>query len=90
MCSASLSRGTVGWTVMRECGITDPEVIKLFSCPTQQSTNFQLHLKTKNRQLKKYLALSISDVVFIMLIIVIMPTIFIMLINVKCQQLLAF
>ena len=46
------------------------EVIKLFSCSTQLSTKFQLLIKTK---IPKFLALSLSDVVFIMLI------------NVKCQ-----
>ena len=49
-----------------------PEVIKLFSCSTQLSTKLQL---LKYRKMKKFLALSISDVVFIMLINVKMPTI---------------
>ena len=44
----------------------DPKVIKLFSCSTQLSTKFQL---------KKFLALSLSDVGFIMLINVEMTTI---------------
>ena len=48
-------------------------VIKLFTCSTQQSTKFHLLIKTKILT-KKYLALSISDVVFIMLINVKMPT----------------
>ena len=52
-----------------------PEVIRLSSCSTQLSTKFQLLLKTKIRQMKKFLALSISDVVYIMLINVKMPTI---------------
>ena len=52
-----------------------PEVIKLFSCSTQLSTKFQLFIKTKI-QMKKLLALSLSDVVFIMLVNVKMPTIF--------------
>ena len=52
-----------------------PEVIRLLSCSTQLSTKFQLLLKTKIRQMKKFLALSISDVVYIMLINVKMPTI---------------
>ena len=52
-----------------------PEVIKLFSCSTQLSTKFQLLIKTKKRQMKMFLALSLSDIVFIMLINVKMPTI---------------
>ena len=52
-----------------------PEVIKLFSCSTQLSMKFQLLIKLKYRQMKKFPALSLSDVVFIMLIIVKMPTI---------------
>ena len=51
-----------------------PEVIKLFSCSTQLSTKFQLLEKLKYRQINKFLALSLSDVVFIMLINVKMPT----------------
>ena len=49
-----------------------PKVITLFSCSTQLSTKFQLLIKTK---IKKFLALSLSDVVFIMLINVKMPTV---------------
>ena len=46
-----------------------PEVI------TQLSTKFQLLIKTKTvRQIEKFLALSLSDIVFIMLINVKMPT----------------
>ena len=52
-----------------------PEVIKLFSCSTQLSTKFQLLIILKYRQIKKkFLALSLSSVVFIMLINVKMPT----------------
>ena len=51
-----------------------PEVRKLFSYSTQLSTKFQLLIKTK-KMTKKFLALSLSDVVFIMLINVKMPTI---------------
>ena len=51
-----------------------PEVVKLFSCSTQLSTKFQLLIKTKYQQIKKFRALSLSDVVFIMLINVKMPT----------------
>ena len=55
---------------------TGLEVIKLFSCSTQLSTKFHLLIKTiKYRQIKKLLALSFSDVVFILLINVKMPTI---------------
>ena len=49
-----------------------PEVKKLFSCSTQLSTKFQLLIKLKYWQ---RIALSLSDVVFIMLIHVKMPTI---------------
>ena len=68
-----------------------PEVIKLFSCSTQLSTKFQRLIKVSNgakirnrynqvphlkyRQLKKCIALNLSDVVFIMLKNVKMPTI---------------
>ena len=45
-----------------------PEVIQLFSCSTQLSTEFQLLKKLIYRQIKKFIALSLSDVVFIMLI----------------------
>ena len=52
------------------------EGIKLFfSCSTQQSTKFQLLIKNKILTNKKFLALSLSDVVFIMLINVKMPSI---------------
>ena len=51
------------------------EVIKLFSCSTQLSTKFQLLLNLKYRHMKKLIALSLSDVVFIMPINVKMPTI---------------
>ena len=56
--------------------ISGPGVIKLFSCSTQLSTKFQLLIKTKKKKkAKKFLALSVSDVVFILLIKVKMPTI---------------
>ena len=51
------------------------QVIKLFSCSTQLSTKFQLLIKTKIPTMKKLIALSLSDAVFIMLINVKMPTI---------------
>ena len=51
-----------------------PRGYKTFSCLTQLSTKFQLLIKTKYPQLKKGLALSLSDVVFML----------------KCQRLLAF
>ena len=54
---------------------TGPEVIKLFSCSTQLSMEFQLLIKLKYRQIKKFLSLSLSEVVFIMIINVKMPTI---------------
>ena len=56
-------------------GTPGPEVIKLFSCSTQLSTKFQLLIKTKIPTTEKFLALSLSDFVFIMLINVKMPTI---------------
>ena len=55
-----------------------PEVIIFFLCSTQASTKFQMLIKSKivlYRQMKKSLALSLSGVVFIMLINVKMPTI---------------
>ena len=56
-------------------GTPGPEVIKHCSCSTQLSTKLQLLIKTKIPKIKKLLAFSLSDVVFIMLIIVKMPTI---------------
>ena len=55
--------------------LPSPEVIKLFSCSTQLSTKIQLLINLKYRQIKKFLALSLSVVVFILLLNVIMPTI---------------
>ena len=52
-----------------------PEVIKLFSWSTQPRTKFRLLIITTNKEAS---ALSLSDVVFIMLI------------NVKMPKLLAF
>ena len=52
-------------------GTPCPGVIKLFSCSTQLSKNIQLLIKTI---IPTNLALSLSDVVFIMLINVKMPT----------------
>ena len=56
---------------------TGPEVIKLFSCSTQLSMKFQMLIKTfkKIPKMKKFLALSLSDVELIMLINVKMPII---------------
>ena len=65
----------VSFTVSLSSFLIWPEVIKLFSCPTQLSTKFQLLIFTKYRQIKKFLALNLSDVVFIMLINVKIPTI---------------
>ena len=48
---------------------------KTFSCSTKLSKKFKLLIKLKYRQIKKFLALSLSDGVFIMLINVKMPTI---------------
>ena len=52
-----------------------PEVIKLFSCSTQLSTKFQLLIKTKIPIYVEVSCFSLSDVVFIMLINVKVPTI---------------
>ena len=51
------------------------EFKNFFSCSTQLSMKFQLVIKLKYQQMKKCLVLSLSDVVFIMLINVKMPTI---------------
>ena len=50
-----------------------PEVIKLFSCSTQLSTKFRLLIKTKIPT-NEELSLSLSDVIFIILLNVKMPT----------------
>ena len=52
-----------------------PEVIKLFSCSTQHSMKFQLLIKNKIPTNTDFFALNLSDVVFIMLINVKMPTV---------------
>ena len=58
-----------------EVSVSSTEVIKLFSCSTQLSMEFQLLIKIKCLQMKEFLAISLSDVVFILLINVKMPTI---------------
>ena len=50
-------------------------MIKVMSCSTQLSMKFQLLIKTKLLENKDFLALEYSDVVFILLINVKMPTI---------------
>ena len=52
-----------------------PRGYKTLSCSTQLSAKFQLLIKLKYRQINKFLALNLPDVVFIMLINVKMPTI---------------
>ena len=54
-----------------------PDLIQVFSCSTQLSTKFQLLIKTKIQTNEEVscLNLSLSDVVFIMVINVKMPTI---------------
>ena len=52
------------------------EVIKLSSSSTLLSMKFNMLIKTKMLQNKTFLALKLSDVEFIMLINVNMPTIF--------------
>ena len=60
---------------MKNCVDPGHKVIILFSCLTELSTKFQLLIKLKYRQMKKFFALSLSDVAFIMLINIRMPTI---------------
>ena len=55
--------------------ITAPEVIQLFVLNFNGAQNFNFSLKLKCRQMKKLLALGLSDNVFIVLINVKMPTI---------------
>ena len=56
--------------------LSDPEIIKLFFCSTQLSTNFLQLIKTETlNNIDISLALKLSDVVFILLINVKMPTI---------------
>ena len=52
-----------------------PEVIKLFSCSTKLSIEFQMLITTKLLKEKTFLAFKLSYVIFIMLIKVNMPTI---------------
>ena len=52
-----------------------PEVIKLFLAQLNWAWNFNCSSKLKYKQMKKFLALSLSDDVFILLINVKMPTI---------------
>ena len=56
---------------------TDSGVINCFSCSNHLSTKYYMLIKTKLKhwQITKYLAFSPSNVVFIMLINVKMPTI---------------
>ena len=54
---------------------SSPEVIKRFSCPIQLSMKFQLLIKTKIQTSEEVSGLSLSVVLFIMLINVKMPTI---------------
>ena len=66
--------GACWWHWQTVCTKIGPEVIKLFSCSTQLSTKFQLLIKTKIPTNDEFFALSLSDVVFIMLNVK-MPTI---------------
>ena len=54
---------------------TWPQGYKTLLSSTQLSMIFQLYIRLIYQQMKKFLALSLSDVVFIMLINVKMPTI---------------
>ena len=57
------------WELLPKICESGPEVINFFSCSTQLSTKFQLFIKKlKYRQIKNFLALSLSDIVYIMLI----------------------
>ena len=58
------------YTGKNSFGTPGLEVIKLISCSTQLSMQFQLLIKTKMLKNEIFFALKISDVVFIMLIIV--------------------
>ena len=64
------------WSILvLEAQTPSMKVIKHFSCSTQLSMKFQLFIKRKILTNKKFLGLSLSGVVFIMLINVKMPTI---------------
>ena len=56
-------------------GLVRTEVIKLFSCSTQLSMKFQLLIKLKCSKINTLIASKLSEVLFIMLINVKMPTI---------------
>ena len=76
LCPVSLPRVIVGWSLIFDCNIFWPRGYKTFFMLI--STEHEIstaHNKLKYRQMKKFLALSFSDVVFIMLINVKMPTI---------------
>ena len=62
-------------SILNTVGSLGPGFIKLFSCSTQLSTKFQPLIKLKYQQMKKLLASSLSDVVFILLINVRISTI---------------
>ena len=51
-----------------------PEVIKLLSCSTQLSMKFQMFIKSQMLKIKTFLAFRCSNVVFITLINIKMPT----------------
>ena len=68
------SINTIGASNLLQSGL-GPKVIKLFSCSTQLSTKFQLLIGTKIPTNKEVSCFNLSDVVFIMLINVKMPTI---------------
>ena len=51
------------------------EVTKFFSCSTQPSMEFEMLTKSKMLKIKAFLPFRCSDVVFIMLINIKMPTI---------------
>ena len=56
-------------------GLPGPKVIKLFTCSTEPSKKFQLLIKTKILRVTSFQWFKHSEVVFIMLTNVKMPTI---------------
>ena len=68
---------SIVWTVplLLVYNKTGPEGITKLSCSTHKIAKFQLLVKQKYQQIRKFPALRLSGVVFIMLINVKMPTI---------------
>ena len=68
-------------SVCQECNIRPPGYKTFFLLNLSEHEISTAHKNVKYRQIKKFLALSLSDVVFIMLINVKMPTTFMSRIN---------